>query len=384
MENATIRRRAAPGRCPARVLALSFCAQAVQVGALPALVSLRLHAGGASGEVLGVVAAAPWVAVLLLSRAIPGLLTRYRYATVNALALGVSAAAVLAILIATGPLPILIANFCLGVGLILRWIACDSWVITLAPRGRRGPAIGLHETLMGLGIAAGPAIIALFGSQGAAPLLVCMGLLAVAACALIGVDGSRASPVPADSPVPGSTRLLGLMALAAFVSGFIETSGVSFLPVIGLQGHWPFGGTLALGAFALGGTLLQVPVGYLADRCGHRAAQLIMAGVIAASGAVLLLPGQEPAAPLLSLFALGGGAAALNTLALIEAGASAAGCIAWAAARVALAYTAGSIIGPPAIGVLLTLLGPAALPLAFAAAGLACCCASAAAFRARA
>ena len=270
---------------------------------------------------------------------------------------------------------IFVANFCLGVGLILRWIACDSWIIDLAPDAIRGRAIGIHETLMGCGIAAGPLIIALFGSRSAAPLLACLGLLFIASYALFAV-GQAAAPAAQDAPTSRSLRLISLMALAAFIAGFIETSSVSFLPVLSLQAHWPIASTLALGVFTVGGTVLQLPIGYLADKVGYRAAQLLTAAVIVTSAASFILLGQKFAPLLLTLFILGGAAGAMNTLAVIEAGSSvAANLIAAAASRVALAYTLGSIIGPPTIGFLVGSLGPASFPFAFATIGLAFCAA---------
>jgi MFS family permease len=181
-------RKGGTGHSLAHVNALSFCSQAVQLGAVPALIALRLNASGFSVTVLGIVAGAPWLAVLLLGHRIPKLLARHSYIPVNVTALVISAAAVGVIIFATNPLLVFAANFCLGVGLICRWIACDSWIIQLAPDAIRGRAIGVHETLMGCGIAAGPLIIAVFGSQTAAPLLACLGLLIVAAYA--GCDGS--------------------------------------------------------------------------------------------------------------------------------------------------------------------------------------------------
>lgn len=368
-------RRGGVGHSLAHVNALSLCSQAVQLGAVPALIALRLNASGYSVTVLGIVAAAPWLAVLLLSQKIPRLLARYHYRPVNGTALSISAAAVAVIIFATSPWVIFVANFCLGVGLILRWIACDSWIIDLAPDAIRGRAIGIHETLMGCGIAAGPLIIALFGSRSAAPLLACLGLLFIASYALFAV-GQAAAPAAQDAPTSRSLRLISLMALAAFIAGFIETSSVSFLPVLSLQAHWPIASTLALGVFTVGGTVLQLPIGYLADKVGYRAAQLLTAAVIVTSAASFILLGQKFAPLLLTLFILGGAAGAMNTLAVIEAGSSvAANLIAAAASRVALAYTLGSIIGPPTIGFLVGSLGPASFPFAFATIGLAFCAA---------
>jgi MFS family permease len=367
-------RKGGVGHSLAHVNALSFCSQAVQLGAVPALIALRLNASGFSVSVVGVVAAAPWMAVLLLGRGIPQLLARHNYRPVNATALAISAAAVAVITFATNPYVIFAANFCLGVGLIFRWIACDSWIIALAPEAIRGRAIGIHETLMGCGIAAGPLIIAVFGSQTAAPLLACLGLLFIASYALFSIGGSLAPQMPMDSPTARRLRRITLMTLAAFIAGFIETSSVSFLPVLSLQAHWPIVSTLALGVFTLGGTLLQLPIGYLADKLGYRVAQLITAGVIIASSATFIFMGHQFLPLLITLFTLGGAAGAMNTLAVIEAGSSvAANLIAEAASRVALAYTVGSIIGPPILGFLVSILGPTSFPFVFATIGVAFC-----------
>lgn len=356
-----------------RINALSFCSQAVQLGAVPALIALRLNASGYSVGVLGVIAAAPWLAVLLLSARIPRLLARYDYRPINATALAASAVAVGVILLARNPWLIFAANFCLGVGLILRWIACDSWILDLSAETIRGRAIGIHETLMGCGIAAGPLIIALFGSRGGAPLVACLGLLCVAAYALFSLGGS-ASAAPEARPAGRPLRLISLMALAACIAGFIETSSVSLLPVLSLQAHWPLDSTLALGVFTLGGTVLQLPIGYLADALGNRVAQLISAGVIVVSAAAVIVLGQRFMPLLFSLFMLGGAAGAMNTLALVEAGSGLTKSqMRAAASRIALAYTIGSIIGAPTIGFLVARRGAASFPFAFATIAVAFC-----------
>jgi MFS family permease len=356
-----------------RINLLSFCAQAVQLGAVPALIALRLNASGHSITVLGLIAAAPWLAVLLFSHHIPRLLARHDYLPVNVTALGVSALAVAVIMVASNPWLIFAANFCLGMGLILRWIACDSWILQLSPEVIRGRAIGIHETLMGCGIAVGPLLIALFGSRSTAPLVACLGLLFVAACALFSVAGVTTA-APEVAPNGRALRLISLMTLAAFIAGFIETASVSFLPVLSLKAHWAIASILALGVFTVGGTVLQLPIGILADAAGVRAAQLITAAVIIIAAASFMLLGHRFVPLLLALFVLGGAAGAMNTLAVIEAGASLApNLISAAASRVALAYTLGSIIGPPVIGVLVARLGPASFPCAFAIIAAAFC-----------
>ena len=64
-----------------------------------------------------------------------------------------------------------ILNLLAGLGLIVRWVTCDTWIVTIAPVEARGRAIGMHETLMGLGIALGPLLLSLTGTSGTLPFL---------------------------------------------------------------------------------------------------------------------------------------------------------------------------------------------------------------------
>jgi MFS family permease len=326
------------------------------------------------------------MAVLLVGGRVPRLLARHRPVVVNAVALVTSGLAVLTLIFVHHPAVIFLANLCLGVGLILRWIACDTWVIALAPQALRGRIIGISETLMGCGIAAGPVIIALCGSAGAAPFLACLGLLAIAGGALLraryATDSLPAQSADAAAPDVPHVRWISLMAFAAFVAGDIETSSISLLPVLSLQAGWPVASTLALGVFAAGGMLMQLPVGYLADRVGHRGAQRITALAVALTAALLFVLGHQRLPLLGTLFLLGGAAGGMITLAVIEAGTFSPQRVGAANARVEGAYTVGSIIGPPTLGLVTSATGPAPFPAVFVALGAAFFAASLAASRA--
>jgi MFS family permease len=135
------------------------------------------------------------------------------------------------------------------------------------------------------------------------------------------------------------------------LAGALETSSVSFLPVMAERGELVLDSTAALFGFGLGGTLLQAPLGWMADKVGFKAAQLITAGAVlgSAGGAAAC----SSAAPMLSvlLFMWGGAAGGMNTLAVIEAGTTVhPGDTSRAMTAVALSYTLGGIMGPVATG----------------------------------
>ena len=66
-----------------KINAVSFLAQIVQIGTVPALMALRLNAAHHSPLTVGAVAGAPWLAILLLGGWAPGILRRCGFIATN-------------------------------------------------------------------------------------------------------------------------------------------------------------------------------------------------------------------------------------------------------------------------------------------------------------
>jgi MFS family permease len=335
-----------------KINAVSFLAQIVQIGTFPALMALRLNAAHHSPLVVGLVAGAPWLAILLLGQWAPWVLSRLGFIASNQSALALSVLALVGSLYATDPVVLFAANFVFGIGLIVRWVTCDTWIVWAAPEDIRGRAIGTHETLMGCGIAMGPLLIALTGSSGTVPLWSCIGLLGVAALTLSSLTHSNGHPETAERGQRlAALRIVPAALMAGLVAGFVETSSISFLPILSSKHVFALGVTAVLGGFGIGGTVLQLPLGWLADKLGFRMAQLLTASIVGLGA--LALPWAGPHAALLFcvLFMWGGAAGGLNTLAVIEVGHRITGAgLSTGLLAVALAYTVGSTIGPVLTG----------------------------------
>lgn len=335
-----------------KINAVSFLAQIVQIGTVPALMALRLNAAHYSPLIVGTVAGAPWFAILLLGGWAPAILRRCGFVATNGMALGLSMLALLCALAQTSPVALFASNFVFGIGLILRWVACDTWIVSVAPERLRGRAIGTHETLMGCGIAAGPLLILLTGFAGAVPFLSCMVLLLGSSALLPALGDCNGYPEASDrSQRLGLVRIVPTALMAGFVAGAVETSSISFLPVLSEHRLFALGVTAVLGGFGAGGTLLQFPLGWLADRAGFRRTQLITAIAVAACALALPWAAQVPALLFALLFVWGGAAGGMNTLAVIEVGQRISGAgMSTGLMAVALAYTIGSVSGPVLTG----------------------------------
>ena len=340
----------------ARINALSFLAQIVQIGTVPALLALRLTQAHHSAVDIGLIAAAPWMAILLVGSRAPRLLARLGFVRSNALALALSALALAGMLRSSSVAELFACNLVFGVGLILRWVSCDTWIVAEAPAHIRGRAIGTHETLMGCGIAAGPLLLALAGVRGAGPVWVCLGLLTASALVLASLSEPEVRPeLPQRGGALRAIRMMPTALVAGFLAGYVETSSISFLPAFSERGLFALGAALTLGGFGAGGTLLQFPLGSLADRYGYRAAQLLCCVVILAGVLSFPMLGHSKMLLLPMLFLWGGAAGGMNTLAVIEAGERMdSATVSTAMATIALAYTVGSMAGPLLVGLATT------------------------------
>jgi MFS family permease len=349
---------------------LSFAAQIVQIGTVPPTLALELQASGNSPVLIGAVAAAPWVVILAVSQGVPRQLRRHGFIAMTLIGLVTSVLAVLGMMLTRSGVLLLAFNGLLGLGLIVRWIACDTWIVAVSGAPSRGRAIGIHETLMGCGIAAGPLILAGTHGSAASSFAICLALLVGSAAVTLALKPGEPPPRPRDAsphaPVPSG---LGTAVLGGGLSGAVETASISFVPLLAAHGHGRLDATGALFAFGLGGTLLQLPLGLLADRFGYARIQLATAGALLLAAAAVALAPAGGIVPALLLFVWGGTAGGMNTLAVIEAGHSqheTARAMTW----IALAYTAGSIVGPLLTGVTVAYLPRAGLSLVIAAAAM--------------
>lgn len=356
----------------------SLIFQIVQIGSYPILISQFLAQDGVSTVVIGWLLAISWIAVFVLGPFVPRIVHGLGYRLVNLVATGFSLLALGLLLISSQVVPIFISAVLMGVGLILRWINLDTLVVHASDDAGRGKIIGLHEALMGFGIALGPLLF----------LIPDLRVVTFASLALIAI--AELSFLLAKMPSQTDSgeekhendgrrwggfkpRTIAVALAAAFVAGYVENSSVALFPLHFEAFGYPLSASAVLvSAFGFGGTLLQPPLGHLADRRGYVSAQLAcVAGIVASCLAIVALE-QHQYALLPALFILGAAGGGLNTLAVIEAGKTL-GMHHMPAAMtaIAMAYTVGSIGGPIVSGAVMPMLAHNGMVVLFAGIALA-------------
>lgn len=233
------------------------------------------------------------------------------------------------------------------------FVLTEFWINTIAPDRTRGSVIGLYTTVLATGIATGPVILAITGSQGYEPFL--WGSIVLVVAALPIAFARRRAPVLPRGPSVRVTKYVlavPVAMLASAVFGAVESGGAALLPVYGqLVGFSERQATILVGAVALGGILFQIPIGRLADRIERR--RLMLACGLFGVAGMLLAPAASSAFWAIAglLFVTGGIVAGLYTVGLVHVGSRFTGMeLAAANSAFVMMYAVGMIVGPAALG----------------------------------
>jgi len=341
------------------------------IGLAAPLIALVLERRGVDTVLNGFNAAMPAIAIFLAGPLVPRIIAR-----VGAFPTMVTGALLTSAMLALFPVfdsvtAWFVLRFVLGLGGSLHWITSETWINTLATEETRGRAVALYATLWGLGVAIGPQVLRLTGTEGALPFLFGAGLTALATLPLFlarGLAPRLAHEAPGGHLFAHVFRQAPMVLGAAFVCGFAETSAGGLLPLFALRIGFDEGGAvLMLSLAALGGVGLQPVIGWLADRMDRR--RLLGANTLVGLACALALPAVAGNPWLLwpILFVLGGSVAAYYTLGLILLGQRFGGAeIAGANTAFIMAYTLGMVIGPTAAGAAMDAWNPHGLLAALA------------------
>lgn len=331
------------------------------------LISLRLEHMTGSGFLVGLNGAAAALSTLLMAPLVP------RFMGVRPprqiLALSLVAAAALFILFPLLPHVWVwfIVRFAVGCFMTVIFVISESWINQVVSAERRALMLGVYGTALSGGFGIGGGLFTALAHQGdiafyVASLIFVLGVLPV--LALRGPDPQAPDEESATLGAMVRTALLAPTAIMAGLAfGAAETLVFALMPVYAERislSHTEIG--LVMLAVAAGALVFQIPLGWIADRIGRRLILGISAALAAISPILTALVGADLTALLPLVFVQAGVTSALYTVGLSLLGERfTGGSIASANAAFIFAYGLGSLVGPPAGGVMMDVSGPAGL-----------------------
>lgn len=178
----------------------------------------------------------------------------------------------------TRALPLWFAlNLLSGTAMSLRWVLAEALIAEFCPADQRGRYVGIFQTMVSATFIIGPAAMVWLGSSNPHTLWVVIGFN------VLGLLWTAAIPQVPDA-ADAATARLGLhglwhalaahpiIMLAGFVGGFFETGVTSILPLYGLAlGLGASAAAVMVSISGLGGVVLMIPAGLVADRYTNQA-----------------------------------------------------------------------------------------------------------------
>ena len=330
------------------------------------LLSLILDSMGISAGLIGLNAAMTPLGIIFSSPFIPPLARRFGAWFMCVLSLCLAAVLLVLLAVLRDVTLWFVLRFLLGVVNTVIFITSEVWINQLAPPAIRGRIIGLYTTIAAAGFALGPLVIAVIGSQGWLPFLVAVSGILLALPFIV----SARSHLPAFDHAENFSMLsffpkAPLLLLAVAFAALFDQVMISLLPIYILRhGIIESTASLMLMVLILGNVLLQIPIGWMADRISRKHLLCCLA-FGTATGSILLvwlIHGSALIWPM--LFVWGAVAFGTYTIAMVELGDRFSGALLLAGnSAFGVMWGIGGIIGPSAGGIAMDLMGPEGLPI---------------------
>jgi len=345
---------------------------AVAQGLTYPLLSFILERQGTAPGLIGLSAAMTPLGFIVSAPFIPALARRVGGARLAILCAILAALTLIAIAWTQEVLAWMPLRFLLGFFANPLYVISETWLISITPAPRRGRIMGLYSSIVSGGFAVGPLSLGLVGTQGWPPFVI--GIVAFVLCGLIVLAVvPRLPKMPHEgeaTSVGGFFALAPLLLFAVFTAAAFEQTLVSLFPVYGAAlGSAEERIASLITCFVAGNAVLQILLGRVAERFGSTRTMLFCA--LASLASCLLLPSIFNSWLIWPLVFLWGGVSfGIYTTSLIQLGERFAGQALIAGnAAFALVWGIGGIVGSPAAGLAMQLVGHQGLP---ASLGLLC------------
>lgn len=247
------------------------------------LIAFKLLNAGMSESAIGVNAAMHAVGVFLIAPFLPALFRRYRPLTLIVVSLCAIAVIFMLFGVVSFPMWFLLR---MGLGLFseIIMVQTETWLNGSTVERARGKVLALYTAGMSLGFATGPLILAWTGSDGnlafyVASVLAALAIVFIFTSGMPRVEGHEEKP----ETLGNSLKLAALPIMATVLNAAVEVLGMNFLSLYAIKLGWSESASaLLISVLMFGAILLQLPIGWLADRVDRLKLMTTLAFIAAA------------------------------------------------------------------------------------------------------
>ncbi len=333
-------------------------------------IAFNMAARGYSAGIIGAQAACAGLGILASAVLMPVLAQRFGAWRLALVGLYGTVVAIFAFGLTENLALWLILRLVLGAMVNILFVVAEIWINQLAPDALRGRIIAVFAATNAGMFALGPLLVPVVGYSGPSSFGVMAGVVGVMGLALVRLRAIEQPLEPA--PFAVSLRIvtvIPVLLLAVVAFGFHDGATLALWVVYAFaRGLGETMAALTLSALIMGSVVLQLPIGWLADRMSRRRLLAIVAAV--GFGGAALLPLVDLASWWGFAHLLIWGAAAFGvhavSLTLVGQHLGGAGLVA-AAAAFGMAWGIGALAGPWVTGLLMDHAGPSMLPATIAA-----------------
>jgi MFS family permease len=256
----------------------------------------------------------------------------------------------------------------LGIAAEVLLVLSETWANQMSNATSRGRTMAIYTAALSVGYAGGPAILS---AVGPGKLAFFIGA-ALAAFAILPLLHPRVqAPAKVEAHAGSMRRVLALAPLAmtvALVNAAVETAGLTFVPMYATGiGYSPQLALRLITTLMVGAIVLQLPIGYLADKVNSRRLMLALALVTTASALLWPFLLTHTVVAFATVFLWGGLFVGIYTVALTDLGKRFQGAeLIGIYSMMSVAWGVGALVGPSLVGAAMTVSSRFGLPVAIA------------------
>ena len=331
------------------------------------LLSLVMHENGVDSILIGLSAATQSLAIAFVAPFLPRYMRRTGPAVIMLAGILASLTAFLLLPAFTSLPAWFFLRFAIGAAGSCLWVCGEAWINQVAEDATRGRIVALYSMAVAGGLALGPLLLSVTGSEGPQPFLIAGAIILLSAVPLLGVV--HTAPILGGERRGGLLHYLWLAPVAMLLCGLYGLSDgilLTFLPLYGLQlGLSEARALYLITLMGVGGIVGQLPIGWLADRMNRMLLTAVCTLLVTLTSLAMPLVLAHYPWNLLLMLVFGAVLNGAYTIAMVLIGERFRGAdLAAASALFGIMFGGGSVLGPPLGGLAMDFFGPHGLPLA--------------------